>query len=224
MKGRFLIASITLAIISLIAANILLPNIVETYTTTYATRYSEIMALIIGTIDALSNLPVAYTGNTLYTMLALWFIAGLITGAIIRKPESSLVGGMLTGLVFGLILIFVLASEQGIDIKIVFKDLLAKSPEEVYYRPFYVEAVAKLVYAFMSTFIGAIASAISSAVLLKPEIPKQEMPEEMYTIKTTCPSCGAEFLSTPMYCSVCGIKLRETPTIPGVSLEEKQNR
>jgi ABC-type thiamin/hydroxymethylpyrimidine transport system permease subunit len=128
MKGRFLIASTILAVISLIAVNILLPDIVETYTIAYATRYNDMIALIIGTIDALSNLPVAYTGNTFYTMFALWFIAGLITGAIIRKPESSLVGGMFTGVVFGLILIFVLASEQGIDIRIVFKDLFCQEP------------------------------------------------------------------------------------------------
>ena len=213
MKRNFVTAAIIDLVILIVTMFILLPNYVETFKQAY-TGFG-ILWYLFGVIDALSSVAVIPTNQSPFTMLlSIWIVTGIITGLIIRRPSSSLVGGFLVGVIFGFILVFAVLYQGNIDWNIaIFHDLFAKSKSEVVYFNTYVEATRKFVVAFIGSFIMGIVSAIVAGITAKPEKVIREMPSEMYPIETKCPNCGATYLSQPIYCSVCGTKL----------YDEKQN-
>ena len=207
MKRNFVTATIINIVILLIATYVLLPNYVASFQQTYA--QFGLLSYLIATIDALSSVAVIPPSKSPFTMLlAIWIVTGIITGAIIRRPASSLVGGFLTGVIFGFVLVFAVLAEYNINWGIaIFHDLFAKSKSDVVYFNAYVLATAKFVIAFIGAFLMSIISAALAGILSKPEKVIREMPSEMYPIVTKCPNCGATYLSHPIYCSVCGTKL-----------------
>lgn len=207
MKRNFVVATIINLIILIVATYILLPNYVSSFQQTYAEF--GMLGYLIAVIDALSSVATLPPSQEPFTLLlAIWIGTGILTGLIIRKPASSLIGGFLAGVVFGFVLVFAVLFQNNINWSIaIFHDLLAKSQSEVVYFDVYVLATRKFVIAFIGAFLMSIISAILAGVLAKPEKAIREMPSEMYPIEIKCPNCGATYMSHPIYCSACGMKL-----------------
>ena len=207
MKRNFVVATIINLIILIVATYILLPGYVSSFQQTY-TEFG-ILGYLIAVIDALSSVATLPPNQDPFMMLlAIWIVTGVLTGLIVRKPASSLIGGFLAGVIFGFVLVFTVLTQNNVNWSIaIFHDLLAKSQSEVVYFDVYVLATRKFVIAFIGAFLMSIVSAILAGILAKPEKIIREMPSEMYPIELKCPNCGATYMSRPMYCSVCGTRL-----------------
>lgn len=207
MKRNFITATIINLIILIIATYILLPNYVASFQQTYA--QFGILWYLFALSDALASVATLPTNqNPFMMLLAIWIITGIISGIVIRRPASSLIGSYLAGVILGFILVFAVLIQNNINWSIaIFHDLFAKSKSDVVYFDAYVLATRKFVIAFIGAFLMSIVSAVAAGITAKPEKIIREMPSEMYPTETKCPNCGATYMSHPIYCSVCGTKL-----------------
>jgi len=207
MRGKFILCAVIQIVILFVEAIMLLQDKISQFTATYQSlALFAIVPSVFETIAQLAITPI--THQDFLILFAVWVIAGVISGLIIRNPTSAIVGAMTAGVIMGLIIVASMWMVNGIDLYVAFfNDVFATSLDQVVYRSFYVTATQHFVWAFIPAFMMGIFSTIVATIFSKPEIPKREMPAEMYELLKECPNCGAKFQSFPLYCSRCGTKL-----------------
>lgn len=131
-----------------------------------------------------------------YTMLSLpLFIAGFLTGIVVRNPFQGLTGTVFGGLLMGIIY----------DILFVFLHLPVSEFSSLSLEPFLLLNIIDGVIAGSFAGLFGLLGGKLNEKSPSPTIPTVNL-EELYT---SCPNCDSKYFSNPLFCSNCGAQLRE---------------
>lgn len=131
-----------------------------------------------------------------YTMLSLpLFIAGFLTGIVVRSPFHGLTAAVFGGLLMGIIY----------DIVFVFLQLPVSEFSSLSSEPFLLLNIIDGVIAGSFAGLFGLLGGKLNEKSPSPTIPTVNAEE----LHTNCPKCGSKYFSNPLFCSNCGAQLRK---------------
>jgi len=136
------------------------------------------------------------TSLTLLTTLSPWIISGLAIGIASRKAVNGVYAGVLAGTLAGLLLNVFLLIYSGPYLQ----NISELERNVILTR----NLVNGFIVGVFTGLVGGIGGLIGSKIVRKRLV----LGGQISSIESVCAQCGTRYKSTPLFCSVCGAKLK----------------